>query len=142
MGTTILENRVTSLEEAAKLVKTGDVVGLGGMTMYRRPVAFVRELLRRSDRPTDLTLLCFTAGYESDLLVGAEMVSHTRSCYFGLEAFGLAPMFTQAANLGDIRVIEETESSLAMGIRAKMAGVGFMPAFAWTQCPCGDHPGE
>jgi glutaconate CoA-transferase subunit A len=131
MGTTILNNRVTTLEDAAKLVKTGDIIGLGGMTMYRRPVAFVRELLRRDDRPTDLTLLCFTAGYESDLLIGAGMVSHTRSCYFGLEAFGLAPMFTQAANLGEIRVIEETESSLAMGIRAKMAGVGFMPAFAW-----------
>ena len=99
--------------------------------LYRRPVAFVRELLRRSDPPTDLTLLCFTAGYESDLLVGAGCVSRTRTCYFGLEAFGLAPMFTQAANQGTIRVVEETEASLAFGIRAQMAGVGFMPSTAW-----------
>ena len=99
--------------------------------LYRRPVAFVYELLRRSPLPTDLTLLCFTAGYESDLLVGAGCISQTRTCYFGLEAFGFAPMFTQAAGNGTLRVIEETEASLAFGIRAQMAGVGFMPSTAW-----------
>ncbi|MCC7451515.1 MAG: CoA transferase subunit A, partial [Anaerolineae bacterium] len=87
------ENKLLSLNDAAQLVKSGDVLGLGGVTLYRRPVAFVRELLRRADRPTDLTLLCFTAGYESDLLIGAGCVSKVRSCYFGLEIFGFAPMF-------------------------------------------------
>ncbi len=127
----IRENCVTSLVEAAQLVNNGDILALGGLTMYRRPVAFVRELLRCSPRPTDLTLLCFTASYESDLLVGARMVGKTRSCYFGLEAFGLAPMFSESANQGTVQIIEETEASLAMGLRAKMAGIGFMPAFAW-----------
>lgn len=126
-----LDNRVIALEEAALWVEDGQTLALGGVTMYRRPVAFVRELLRRKDRPKGLTLLNFTAGYESDLLVGAGMVKQTRTCYFGLEAFGLAPMFTQAAGLGDLQIIEETEASLAMGIRAKMSDVGFMPAFAW-----------
>jgi glutaconate CoA-transferase subunit A len=99
--------------------------------LYRRPVAFVYELLRQPDPPRDLTLLCFTAGYESDLLVGAGLVRQTRTCYFGLEAFGFAPMFTQAANQGQVQVLEETEASLAYGIRARLAGVGFMPSTAW-----------
>jgi glutaconate CoA-transferase, subunit A len=116
------------MTEAAALVRPGDVLGLGGMTLYRRPVAFVYELLRRADRPTDLTLLGFTAGYESDLLIGAGCVSRIRSCYTGLEIFGLAPMFTAARNL-DVTV--ETEASLAYGLRASMAGVGFMPSLAW-----------
>ena len=47
------------------------------------------------------------------------------------EAFGFAPMFTQAAGNGALRVIEETEVSLAFGIRARLAGVGFMPSRAW-----------
>src|SRR5262249_39219033 len=122
------ENRQISLQEAAALVKPGQTLALGGMTLYRRPVAFVRELLRRDPRPSDLTLLCFTASYESDLLVGAGCVSHVRSCYFGLEIFGLAPMFTAAATLD---VIQETEASLAAGLRATMAGIGFMPALGW-----------
>jgi glutaconate CoA-transferase subunit A len=126
-----LTDRRMSLAEAVTLVQSGQTLGLGGNMLYRRPVAFVYELLRQPEPPSDLTLLCFTAGYESDLLVGAGCVSQTRTCYFGLEAFGFAPMFTQAANRGAIRVIEETETSLALGIRAQMAGVGFMPSIAW-----------
>jgi glutaconate CoA-transferase, subunit A len=124
-------NRLISLPEAAALVQPGQTLALGGNMLYRRPVAFVYELLRRPQPPTDLTLLCFTAGYESDLLVGAGCVAATRTCYFGLEAFGFAPMFTQAAQQGTLHIIEETEASLAFGIRAQMAGVGFMPARAW-----------
>lgn len=120
-----------SLPDAAALVHDSHILALGGMTVYRRPVAFVRELLRRSPRPQDLTLLCFTAGIESDLLVGAGCVGTIRSAYFGLESFGFAPMFTQAAQLGTIRILEETEASLAMGIRAGLSGVGFMPSHAW-----------
>lgn len=120
-----------SLDEAAALIPDGVTLALGGMTVYRRPVAFVKALLRREPRPSDLTLLCFTAGIESDLLVGAGCVSTVRSAYFGLESFGLAPMFTERANRGELRVVEETEQSLAMGMRARMAGVGFMPSTGW-----------
>src|SRR3990172_1145487 len=105
-------NKVIPHSEAAALVKSGDTLALGGMTLYRRPAAFAFELLRRPAPPRELTLLCFTAGYESDLLVGAGLVKRVRTCYFGLEAFGLAPMFTQAGNLGDIEIVEESEASL------------------------------
>lgn len=123
------DNLYLSLAEAAALVQDGAVIAFGGLTLYRRPVAFARALLQRD--PRDLTLLCFTAGYESDLLVGAGCVSTVRSVYFGLEAFGFAPMFTEKANKGEITIIEETEASMAMGLRARMAGVGFMPSTAW-----------
>lgn len=129
----MLDKRV-SIEEAARRVSPGSTLALGGLTLYRRPVAFVRSLLRRyrlEGQPADLTLLAFTAGLESDLLVGAGMVSRTRSCYFGLEIFGLAPMFTYYANRGEIQILEETEASLALGLRAQMAGIGFMPGRAW-----------
>lgn len=119
-----------SLSDAAALIPDGCTLALGGMTLYRRPVAFVRALLQRD--PRDLTLLNFTAGYESDLLVGAGCVATVRSVYFGLESFGLAPMFTQAAQKGAIHILEETEASIVMGIRAAVSGVGFMPSHAWV----------
>jgi glutaconate CoA-transferase subunit A len=124
-------SKLMSLAQAAALVRDGDTLALGGMTLYRRPVAFVRALLQREPSPRDLTLLCFTAGFESDLLVGAGLVRRVRTCYFGLEAFGLAPMFTQAVTAGTLQVIEETEASLAFGLRARLAGVGFMPGRGW-----------
>jgi glutaconate CoA-transferase subunit A len=122
---------LVTLDEAAALVQDGQTLALGGMTLYRRPIAFVRALLRRPVPPRGLTLLCFTAGYESDLLVGAGCVAAVRSAYFGLEAFGLAPMFTEKAQRGEIRVVEETEASIVMGLRAAVSHVGFMPSRAW-----------
>src|SRR3990170_2255733 len=129
-----MKNKEISMEEAAGLVPTGATLALGGLTLYRRPIAFVYALLRRfhhTGSPNGLTLLAFTAGLESDLLVGAGMVSRVRTCYFGLEIFGLAPMFTYYANRGAIEIIEETEASLALGLRARLADIGFMPGRAW-----------
>lgn len=122
-------SKVIPLEQAIGLVASGSTLGLGGMTLYRRPVAFVRALLGTS--VTGLTLISLTCGFESDLLVGAGKVRRVRTCYFGLESFGLAPMFTQRAMEGTVEVVEETEASLAFGLRATAAGVGFMPSQAW-----------
>jgi glutaconate CoA-transferase, subunit A len=124
-------DKTASLAAAARLVEEGETVALGGMTLYRRPLAFVRALVRQEQPPRRLTLLTFTAGMESDILVGAGLVSRTRTCYFGLETFGLAPMFTAAAAAGRIEIVEESEASIAAGLRARMAGVGFMPSRAW-----------
>jgi len=106
-------------------IHEGMSVGIGGMTLYRRPFALVRELLRRGTK--DLTLIGLTLGLESDVLVGAGRVRRVRTCYFGLESFGLAPMFTLKAGTGEIEIVEETELSLAAGMRAALATVGFHP---------------
>lgn len=127
-------DKTCDIAEVVRQVPSGSTLALGGMTNYRRPMAFVKALIRhfqKTGEPKDLTLLCFTAGLESDLLVGAGLVKRVRSCYFGLEIFGLAPMFTHYANRGEIEVIEETEASLALGLRANLAGIGFLPARAW-----------
>jgi glutaconate CoA-transferase subunit A len=124
----------STFAEVVTQIPSGSMLALGGMTNYRRPIAFVKALIdhfQKSQNPQELTLLSFTAGLESDLLVGAGMVSQVRTCYFGLEIFGLAPMFTHYANRGKIEVVEETEASLALGLRASVAGIGFLPARAW-----------
>jgi len=124
-----------SLLEAVSLLPAGEAcLGLGGFTLYRRPMAFSLALLASlgtTDPHHKITLLTFTAGLESDILVGAGLVSKVRTCYFGLEAFGLAPRFTQAAGDGSLEIIEETEASLALGLRASLSGVGFLPSHAW-----------
>lgn len=130
----IYDKRMT-LDAAVGLVPgEGATLAFGGVTLYRRPVAFALALLRRFTNhgaPRGLTLLNFTAGVESDILVGAGLVQRVRTCYFGLEVFGLAPHFTTAAGRGDIEVVEESEASLALGLRARLAGVGFLPSTAW-----------
>lgn len=126
-----MNDRYVPLEQAVQAVKDRSTLALGGMTLYRRPVGFVRGLLQQPKPPRDLTLLTFTGGMESDLLIGTGCVQSVRSAYFGLEVFGLAPMFTQFTQSQRIAVIEETEASIVMGIRAQISGVGFMPSHAW-----------
>lgn len=124
-------DKTCTLAEAITLVADGQTLALGGMTLYRQPVAFTHALINQDRPPRDLTLLAFTAGFAGDLLVGAGLVARTRTCYFGLETFGLAPMFTAAVQAGQVQVIEESEASLACGLRATLAGTGFMPSQAW-----------
>jgi glutaconate CoA-transferase subunit A len=128
-------DKLCSLTDAAGLIpESGCKLAFGGVTLYRRPMAFALELLRgfkNNAVPVDLELICFTAGVESDILIGAGMTASIRTCYCGLEIFGLAPFFTSAVANGSLRMIEESEASLAFGFRAQMAGVGFMPSTAW-----------
>ncbi|MGB3713563.1 MAG: CoA-transferase [Candidatus Promineifilaceae bacterium] len=124
-------DKTLSLDEAVRFILDGHTIALGGMTIYRRPVAFVQALISTEIPPRKLTLFSFTAGLAADMLVGAGLVERIRTCYFGLESFGLAPMFTNAAGNGAIEIIEESEASIANGLRAKMAGVSFMPSRAW-----------
>lgn len=129
----MMDKRI-SIEQAASMVPSGCMLALGGVTLYRRPMKFVRALIdhyKLNGEPNNLTLLAFTAGLESDWLVGSGMISKVRTCYFGLEIFGLAPMFTYFANRGEIEIIEETEASIALGLRAYLAGISFMPGRAW-----------
>lgn len=126
-----MTNKLVSLAEAAALVRTGHTLALGGMTLYRRPVAFVMALLGRPNPPRELTLLSFASAYDGDLLIGAGLVRRVRTCYFGFEAFGLAPMFTQAASQDHLEIVEESEASLAFGLKATLADVGFMAGRGW-----------
>lgn len=129
-----MDKRLSWEDAVAKLPDRKYSIAFGGVTLYRRPVAFALQLAQfyvsREEKP-GLELLCFTAGIECDMLVGLELIQSVRTCYFGLEVFGLAPHFTKAANEGKIEIIEETEASFAYGIRAKLADVGFMPSPAW-----------
>ncbi len=131
----VVDDKRVPLEAALDLIpQRGCSLAFGGITLYRRPMSFALGLLKRAletGSPTDLDLLCFTAGLESDILIGAGLVRSLRTCYCGLEVFGLAPNFTTAAGKGSIQIIEESEASIALGLRAAMAGVGFMPSPAW-----------
>ena len=114
-----------ALRDAVELVRDGAAVALGGMTLYRRPVAAARALAAAGRR--DLTLVAFTAGIETDLLIGAGCVARLRSCYTGLEFVGFAPHFTRAANAGAIAIVEETEYTLSYAVQAAAMRVPFLP---------------
>jgi len=75
-----------------------------------------------------LTLMAMTAGLACDIMIGSGCVDMIRSCYVGLEIFGFAPMFRQKIENGEIKMIEETETTIAAGLRANLGGLAFLPA--------------
>ena len=116
---------MTGIQEAVAAVPHGALIGIGGNINSRRPVALALELIAQQKR--DLTLLGLTAGLACDLLIGAGCVCRLRSSYTGLEIFGFAPMFRKAVQTGKLAVIEETELTVAAGLRATLAGLCFLP---------------
>lgn len=120
------KSKIISLEEVRSLIRSGDTIGVGGMTLYRRPVSLIREIMRSGQQ--DLKLVAITCGFESDLLVGNGQVSKVSTTYFGLEFLGLAPCFTKQATERTLMVREETEASLILGLKSTAMGVTFMPS--------------
>ncbi|MEM2143807.1 MAG: CoA-transferase [Candidatus Jordarchaeaceae archaeon] len=120
-----MADKLVSLSEAVSLIKNGDLLGIGGMSLYRRPMTLTREIIRQKIK--DLGILSFIAGLPSDMLIGAHCASRIRSCYVGFEMFGLAPNYRRAAENGDLEIIEETEITIVLGLKATLLQVPHLP---------------
>lgn len=118
-------SKVTSLQEAAAIVKDGQRLTLGGFAIYQRPMAFVRELVRQGRR--DLTIVGVVNAIEADLLIGAGCISRIETSYVGLEKFGLARNFRRAAEAGDIDAVDYPELIAWDRFRASQEGLPFWP---------------
>ena len=115
-----------SLEEAiSTYVHDGDLVGIGGLSFWRKPISVCRELIRQNKK--DLSLCTFVGGIEVDMLIAAGCVSKVKACFVGMEIFGMAPHYKKAIELGSIKISEESEASIALGLRASYLKVPFMP---------------
>jgi glutaconate CoA-transferase subunit A len=115
-----------SLEEAiSTCIKDGDLVGFGGLSFWRKPIAACREIIRQKKK--NLSVCTFVGGFEIDMLIAGGCVSEVRSCFVGMEIFGMAPHFRKAVELGSIKISEESEATIALGLRASYLKVPFMP---------------
>ena len=114
--------RFVELEEAARLVPDGCLLGVGRLP----PMALIRALLRRGARDLDL-VSAPTGGLAEDLLIAAGAVRSLHTSGVDLGEHGLAPNFSRAAEEGVIRVIDSTCPVLLMALQAGASGVSFTP---------------
>lgn len=121
-----MKSKLMSLEEAiSTFVKDGDTVGIGGLSFWRKPMSACREIVRLGKK--NLTICTFVGGIDVDMLIGGGCVSKVRSCFVGMEVFGMAPNYRKAVESGTIKISEETEASLALGLKCSYLKVPFMP---------------
>jgi len=68
------------------------------------------------------------SGFEAELLAAAGSLGTLRTCYFGLEFLGLAPLLRKAVEQGRVKVVEETEYTIAVGLQAALMRVPYLPS--------------
>jgi glutaconate CoA-transferase subunit A len=115
-----------SLAEAASLVQDGDRIGFGGNAgLWRRPIAFVRELIRQERK--GLHGYGVLSGLDLDMLAGAGALASTNTSYAGLDELGQGPNFQRAAVSGAIEANEWTEWTITAAFRAANMSLSYMP---------------
>ena len=118
---------LTGEDEAAGLIRNGDVIIVGGFGTVNHPMPIIRALIRRKVK--NLTVIgAATAGLEIDLLIGAGAVRKVVAPYIGAELYApIGHCFRRAAENGEVEVYETTEYLLYSQLDAAARGLGFLP---------------
>lgn len=115
----------TTLDEAVASVESGMTVGIGGWGSRRKPMAFVRALLRTDVK--DLTVVTY-GGPDIGLLCSAGKVAKV---YYGFVSLDSPPFydpwFSRARTTGSIVAREMDEGMLRCGLQAAAARLPFLP---------------
>ncbi len=120
-----MRDKLTTLEEAVAGVESGMTIGIGGWGSRRKPMAFVRALLRTD--VTDLTVVTY-GGPDIGLLCSAGKVS---TVYYGFVSLDSPPFydpwFSRARTTGAITAREMDEGMLRCGLQAAAQRLPFLP---------------
>lgn len=114
-----------SLEQAVASLESGMTIGIGGWGSRRKPMALVREILRRDDL-TDLTIVAL-GGPDVGLLAAAGRIRRLIYGFVTLDSIPLDPLFTRARESGSIEIEEYDEGMFVAGLRAANARLDFLP---------------
>lgn len=126
--TTTATSKLTSLDEAVAGIESGMTIGLGGWGSRRKPMAWVRALLRTDVK--DLTVVTY-GGPDLGLLCSAGKVAKV---YYGFVSLDSPPFydpwFAKARTSGSIEAREMDEGMLRCGLQAAAQRLPFLPTRA------------
>ncbi|WP_048812955.1 CoA transferase subunit A [Acidilobus saccharovorans] len=117
--------KLTSLSEAAGLVRDNDEVTISGMTFFRNPMALISAIIRAGVK--NLSFVDREPGLGLDIMVASGAVNRVRAAMATFEHYGLAPTVRRKAEEGAISYLEDTCGAVIAGLRAGAQGVPFMP---------------
>ncbi len=115
----------TTLDEVVAELRSGMTIGLGGWGSRRKPMAFVRAILRSDIK--DLTVVTY-GGPDLGLLCSAGKV---KKAYYGFVSLDSPPFydpwFAKARTTGAIESREMDEGMVKCGLEAAAARLPFLP---------------
>ena len=114
-----------SLLDIVNEVKDGDLVGIPA-DYSGVPMKFTKELIKKGVR--DLKLYCLPlTTIQGDMLIGSGCVSEIEAAAVTLGEFGLAPRFSEAVEVGKLKIKDSTCPALHAQLQATEKSVPFMP---------------
>ena len=123
-----MRDKRTTLDEAVAEIDSGMTIGIGGWGSRRKPMAFVRALLRTA--VTDLTVVTY-GGPDLGLLCSAGKVAKV---YYGFVSLDSPPFydpwFSRARTTGAVVAREMDEGMLRCGLQAAAQRLPFLPTRA------------
>ena len=122
----IPDKRTTEDEVVAEL-RDGMTIGIGGWGSRRKPMSFVRAILRSP--LTDLTVVSY-GGPDVGLLCAAGKVRKAVYGFVSLDSIPLEPHFRLARQSGAVEAMELDEGMLLLGLQAAAWRVPFLPTRA------------
>jgi acyl CoA:acetate/3-ketoacid CoA transferase alpha subunit len=127
-----MTDKRTTLDEAVASIESGMTIGIGGWGSRRKPMAFIRALLRTDVK--DLTVVTY-GGPDLGLLCSADKVKRV---YYGFVSLDSPPFydpwFAKARTSGAIEAREMDEGMLRCGLQAAAQRLPFLPIRAGLGC--------
>ncbi len=123
-----MTDKRTSLDDAVANLRSGMTIGIGGWGSRRKPMAFMRAILRTD--VTDLTMVSY-GGPDIGLLCSAGKVKRV---YYGFVSLDSPPFydpwFARARTSGAVEAREMDEGMLRCGLQAAAQRLPFLPTRA------------
>lgn len=118
-------DKVKSAAQVVQTIPSGAHIALGGFAIARNAIAVVHELIRQQKR--DLTISQGVVGLETDLLVGAGLVSHLIMGGGSLDRFGPVHCVNRARETKSLLCEDYTSLSMCFRYLAGALGLSFIP---------------
>ena len=116
-----------TVDEAVANVSDGMTIGIGGWGSRRKPMAFVRALVRKGVK--DLTVVSY-GGPDVGILCATGQLKKAIYGFVSLDSIPLEPHFRKARQAGTIEAVELDEGMFLLGLRAAAQRLPFLPTRA------------
>ena len=116
-----------TLEDAVAEVRDGMTVGIGGWGSRRKPMAFVRALVRSGVK--DLTIVSY-GGPDVGILCATGQAKKVVYGFVSLDSIPLEPHFRNARQAGTVEAVSLDEGMFRLGLQAAAWRLPFLPTRA------------
>jgi len=118
-------DKVQPVAEVVRNIPDGSHLALGGFAIARNVNTVVHELIRQQKK--NLSLSQCVMGMDTDLLVGAGLVSRLIVGGGSLDRFGRVNCVNRARESGTVESLDTSSLAVCFGYLAGALGVSFMP---------------